>query len=80
MKQLRLYYRSGCHLCEDMETHLEQLSLSWVFDLDRVDVDSDPGVKERYNHRVPVLEDVNGATLSEYFLDQAAVLRYLQSP
>ena len=63
-----------------MQAHLDQLKASQDFHLDRVDVDSDPSVRERYHHRVPVLEDMNRTVLCEYFLDQAAVLRYLQSP
>jgi glutathione S-transferase len=79
VKQLRLFYRTGCHLCEDMLEHLEGLMSSQPFRLERVDVDLDSTLKQQYDHRVPVLEDKDGAILSEYYLDQQAVLRYLQS-
>jgi glutathione S-transferase len=78
VKQLRLFYRTGCHLCEDMQAHLEGLKASQPFHLEPVDVDRDRALKQRYDHRVPVLEDKDGTTLSEYYLDQQAVLRYLQ--
>ena len=79
MKRLRLYHRVDCHLCEDMAIHLEDLRRSWEFELEQVDVDSDATLRERYHTRVPVLEDADGNCLSEYFLDQASVLNYLQS-
>ncbi len=79
MKQLRLFYRTGCHLCDDMQEHLEDLKRSQPFSLERVDVDRDQVLKQRYDQRVPVLEDKHGTTLSEYYLDPQAVLRYLQS-
>jgi len=36
---LTLYYREGCHLCEDMEGLLHELLPSGSFRLDRVDID-----------------------------------------
>lgn len=78
MKRLRLFQRSGCHLCEDMAIHLEQLRQTRAFELEMIDVDRDETIRDRYHTRVPVLEDPDGNCLSEYFLDQAAVLSYLQ--
>jgi hypothetical protein len=79
MKKLRLYQRVGCHLCEDMATHLDALRRDWHFEIERIDVDSDIAHRERYHSRVPVLEDADGNCLSEYFLDLSSVLSYLQS-
>ena len=78
MKRLRLYHRLDCHLCEDMAIHLEALREDWLFDLERIDVDSDASLRARYNSRIPLLEDADGNCLSEYYLDQERVLRYLQ--
>jgi hypothetical protein len=78
MRRLRLYYRLECHLCEDMLLHLERLRKTRQFDLELVDVDSGPGIREAYQQRLPVLEAAEGQCLSEYFLDEAAVLNYLQ--
>jgi glutathione S-transferase len=61
-----------------MREHLEGLMRSQPFSLERVDVDMDSALKQQYDHRVPVLEDQDGAILSEYYLDPQAVLRYLQ--
>ncbi len=70
--QLTLYYRHECHLCEDMLTHLGRLHEELAFDLDLIDIDKSPDLRQRYNEQVPVL--VKGSTvLSRYFLDEASL-------
>ena len=78
MRRLRLYFRLECHLCEDMLLHLEQLRETRQFDVELIDVDSDPGFSKAYQQRVPVLETAEGQCLSEYYLDEVAVMSYLQ--
>ena len=69
---LTLYYRQGCHLCDDMETHLARLREELSFDLTMVDIDKDVDLRQRYNEQVPVL--VQGSSvLSRYFLDEASL-------
>ena len=51
MLPLTLYSRAGCHLCQDAQAALD--ALGWPYT--RVDVDSDPALKERHGHDVPVL-------------------------
>lgn len=48
----RLYTRSGCHLCEVAEAILVKHGLQ----VEQVDIDADPDLRERYNHCVPVVE------------------------
>ncbi len=74
---LRLYQRTGCHLCEDMLQQLERLRLEIPFRLELVDVDADPGHREDYGARIPVLETEQGQEISEYFLDEQGVRDYL---
>ncbi|RDH86244.1 MAG: thioredoxin family protein [endosymbiont of Escarpia spicata] len=78
MTLLKLFYRDGCHLCEDMLEQLQQLQREQMFPLELVDVDRDPATQARYNDIVPVLENGDGIQLSEYFLDEAGLRRYLQ--
>jgi len=78
MRRLRLYYRLECHLCEDMLLHLEGLRPTRPFELEMIDVDGNPEIREAYQRRIPVLETAEGRCLSEYFLDEATVLSYLQ--
>jgi glutaredoxin len=47
-----LYTRAGCHLCDDAQALLEEHGLRPR----AVDVDADPGLRERFNECVPVVE------------------------
>ncbi|GGR43809.1 NrdH-redoxin [Deinococcus seoulensis] len=48
---LTLYARPGCHLCEQAAAHLAQLE----FNVQTVNVDLDPQLRERHGDHVPVL-------------------------
>ena len=52
---LTLYSREYCHLCHDMLAQLEAIRGALAFEVKVVDVDSDPGLEERYGELVPVL-------------------------
>lgn len=75
-KQLTLYGRTYCHLCDDMLAALEPLRGEFAFEVTVVDVDSDPALETKYDELVPVLE-AEGRELCHYFLDTAAVRAYL---
>jgi hypothetical protein len=53
--RLTLLSRSWCHLCDDMRLALEPLAALRAFDLQIVDVDSDPALERRYGEEIPVL-------------------------
>jgi hypothetical protein len=74
-----LYSRSYCHLCEDMLVALNALQTDRLrFAIEVIDVDADPALVERFDELVPVLFGDPGAPeLCHYFLDEAAVRRYL---
>lgn len=75
-----LYARSWCHLCEDMLAALRALEApGQPFEVAVVDVDLDPALVERFDELVPVLfGDPAEPELCHYFLDEAAVRRYLE--
>ena len=66
--RLTLYFREGCHLCEDLEQQLEDMFEPGSFKLIRVDIDTDEALKAAYNVRVPVLCCEN-TEVCEHFLD-----------
>ncbi|OOC10771.1 MULTISPECIES: glutaredoxin family protein [Thioalkalivibrio] len=76
MKQLTVYHREGCGLCEHMLAELFALQSRYTFTLDVVDIDEDPDLRERYNTKVPVLA-VDGDILCCHFLDREALLDLL---
>ena len=75
--QLTLYFREGCHLCEDMEQLLHELLDPQSFQLHKVDIDDDEILRASYNARVPVLscEDIE---VCEHFLDLDALRNALK--
>jgi thiol-disulfide isomerase/thioredoxin len=76
-----LYSRGYCHLCADMLAALEALQTDTRrFEVEVVDVDADPALVARFDELVPVLfGDPGQPELCHYFLDEAAVGRYVVS-
>jgi thiol-disulfide isomerase/thioredoxin len=74
--RLTLYGRSYCHLCDDMLAALEALRSEFSFEVEVVDVDSDPALEAKYDELVPVLS-AGDRQLCHYFLDGPAVREYL---
>ncbi len=74
-----LYSRAWCHLCEDMLGALNALQEPGLrFAVDVLDVDADEALVARFDELVPVLfGDPAQPELCHYFLDEAAVRRYL---
>lgn len=70
--RLTLYYREGCHLCEDLEQQLPELLESGSYTLTKIDIDEHPDLKKAYNARVPVLNCEN-IEVCEHFLDLEAL-------
>lgn len=74
---LTLYSRTWCHLCDDMLAGLQILQARQPFELNIVDVDSQPALEQRFGEFVPVL--MHGEReLCHYHLDAAAVTDYLR--
>ena len=79
-----LYYRNGCHLCEQMAAELYPLSDDWNFTLVDIDIDESPTLINYYNADVPVLAKRNGTDVSDdviifkHFFDHDKLLKALQ--
>ncbi|HEX2036742.1 MAG TPA: glutaredoxin family protein [Chloroflexota bacterium] len=61
MKRVVLYGSPSCHLCEVAKTKLERVRRFVAFELQEVDVRSDPALLERYGTVIPVVA-VDGRT------------------
>lgn len=53
-RNLILYTRAGCHLCEEARDILAQHA-RWLPEITEVDIDHDPRLRERFNTCVPVI-------------------------
>jgi len=77
MRQLTLYSRVYCSLCDVMLKALEAQKNALQFEITVVDVDMDPALDEQYGELVPVLMD--GATeIFHYHFDEKRLYSYLQ--
>lgn len=56
---------------------LLELQSRWQFDIETLDIDADPVLRERYNTLVPVLT-VNGEEVCHYFLDPDRLAIYFE--
>lgn len=75
-RQVILYYRKGCHLCEVMKESLVKLSKRTTFNWEQIDVDSSPELKRRFTDEVPVVF-INGRKAFKYRMDEKEFLKKL---
>jgi glutaredoxin len=54
-RDLTLYSRPGCHLCDEMKKQIAPLVTKFKAHLHEVNIDTDPILRARYNEEVPVL-------------------------
>lgn len=55
VRQLSLYHRRGCHLCDEMLEELERRVAGLNVVVEMVDIDQDPSLTARFGHDIPVL-------------------------
>lgn len=63
-RQVFLYSRPGCHLCDDAADLLEQLAQRIPIDIVEVNILNDLDLYERYKHSIPVVALAGGSTLA----------------
>jgi glutaredoxin len=73
---LTLYSRPGCHLCEDMMAVIDRLPQRASFDVQVIDVSSDPDLERRYGLNIPVLL-INGTEAARHRVSERDLLRLL---
>ena len=78
MTQVVLYGKAGCHLCDEARDVVAAVRERHPFELEEVDVSTDPELHERYGERIPVLA-VDGDELFEFHVDAGELARRLQS-
>ena len=72
MPKVTLYTRIGCHLCDDAKEVLEAVRREKPFELDVVDVDTDPALVALYTYEVPVIT-IEGRKAFKYRVDAASL-------
>jgi hypothetical protein len=69
----QLFYREGCHLCEDMINQLRELFPGLDFEL--LNVDLCQQWFAQYNDKVPLLK-CGDRTVCQYFLEPEKIRKY----
>jgi glutaredoxin len=54
-RDLTLYSRPGCHLCDEAKKHIEPLAARFGARIREINIDADPALRALYNEEVPVL-------------------------
>jgi len=77
-REVVIYSRKGCHLCEIVKETLNKLQRRGGFSWREVDVDSDEGLRRQFTDEVPVVF-IDGRKAFKYRMDEREFLRKLAS-
>ena len=77
-REVILYSRKGCHLCEVVKESLAKLARDASFRWREVDVDSDAQLRQQFTDEVPVVF-IDGRKAFKYHLDEREFLRKLHA-
>jgi len=75
-RQVVVYSRKGCHLCEIVKETLTKLQRRGGFTWHEIDVDSDDQLRRQFTDEVPVVF-IDGRKAFKYRLDEQEFLRKL---
>jgi glutaredoxin len=77
-REVVVYSRKGCHLCEIVKESLSKLQRRGGFQWREVDVDSDEDLRRQFTDEVPVVF-IDGRKAFKYHMDEQEFLRKLAS-
>jgi len=77
-RQVVVYSRKGCHLCEIVKETLTKLQRRGGFTWREIDVESDDELRRRFTDEVPVII-IDGHKAFKYHMDEREFLRKLAS-
>jgi len=78
LREVVVYSRKGCHLCEIVKETLVKLQRRGGFIWSEVDVDSDDDLRRQFTDEVPVVF-IDGRKAFKYRMDEREFLRKLES-
>jgi glutaredoxin len=76
-RDVTLYTREGCHLCDEAKTVMMPLLSQFGAPLHEIDIDDDPVLRERYTNDVPVIF-VGAQFFAKHRIDAASLRRKLE--
>jgi len=80
--RVRLYEKAGCGLCAEVYRALTRIGMDVALEIERVDIEGDPALFDRYAVRIPVIGvrgegGEGGEELDAAGLDEVAIRRFL---
>lgn len=75
--RVAIYFETGCANCEQARTVLERVRPVVFFDLEEVDVDSDPMARALYGDKVPAVT-IAGQLVFRHQVDEDHLIRRLR--
>ena len=79
MKEIVLYTREGCCLCDDARRLLLKVRQRHPFRLIERDIETDDDLLRAYLERIPVVT-IDGVEVFEFFVDEGELVRRLSQP
>jgi hypothetical protein len=79
MRQVVLYGRAGCCLCDEARAALMRMHARSPFELLERDIDADDKLQRAYLERIPVVT-IDGVEAFELFVDEKRLERLLSAP
>jgi glutaredoxin len=76
-REVTLYTRAGCHLCEEAKVAMAVPLREFSVTMREVDIDRDPVLRERYKNDVPVVF-LGAKKIAKHRVDPAAFRRRLE--
>jgi glutaredoxin len=76
-RDVTMYMRAGCHLCEEAEAAMAPVLAATGARLQAVDIDDDPILLARYSNDVPVIF-IGAQFFSQHRVDAARLRRHLE--
>ena len=73
-----IYFRQGCHLCDQMKAVVERVGRSVAIAVEQIDVSTDPALEARYGVDIPVLL-VGGTKAAKYRVTEEELRRILSA-
>jgi len=76
-RDVTLYTRPGCHLCEEAKAQMKPLLSEFGARLREINIDADPALRERYTDDIPVVF-LGARKVAKHRLDTVQFRRQLQ--
>jgi glutaredoxin len=77
-RDVTMYMREGCHLCEEAKDAMAPILKALNARLQEVDIDDDPVLRARYTNEVPVIF-IGSRFFTQHRVDLARLRRHLET-